>query len=174
MSENVSLQTNLSGANTPSKLRPPKARKQHEHHVAEALAEVIAPTIAATVEERPSSSSQKRRLDSPRTARERERETKSVGAASTAGNGGAGSNSRPSLPAELPQPSIVGDRMVKTYKTSAAATSRPAPVTKPFPRGQVVAGKAVGMGKGRSYDPLASISSATGGRPVWDKSVPPG
>lgn len=166
MSENVPSQPNFCNANTPSKLRPPKPRK-HEYYAAEvAIGSVASATVKAGAEEVSNNGPQKRRLDSPRTAHEKEANlTIRTGTTSKACTSGTG---KPSLPEELPQPSIVGDRMVRTYKTSAAATSRPLPVTKPH-RGVVT--KATGMVKGRLYDPLASITAASGGRPIWDKNV---
>lgn len=167
MSENVPSQPNLCNTNTPSKLRQPKPRKQHEGYDTEVFMQPVTPgTVKAGPEKTSSNGPQKRRLDSPRTVREKEakptKETNTISRTSMVGIG------KPILPQELPQSSIVGDRMVKTYKTSAAATSRPPPVTKPH-RGVFI--KTMGVTKGRPYDPMASMTASSGGRPIWDKSV---
>lgn len=83
-------------ANTPSKLRPPKPRKELN----------IGPLDTNLENQR---TTLKRRIESP-------------------------PRGKTALPAAIPAPTVAGDRMVKTYKTSAAVTSRPAPVTKSYPR----------------------------------------
>lgn len=99
--------------NTPSKLRPPKPRKS-----AFADPPVIegplsnSSTTPATDREIGQTSAQKRRIESPRSLR-----TKLT-----------------SLPPAIPAPVLNGERVMRTYKSSAATTARPAPVTKPVQR----------------------------------------
>ena len=145
---------------TPSRLRPPRVRSNAALKVptATTITSTNASITAAKQTEVPtepieaSTAHQKPRLNYPRTTR--------VKAA------------KPILPAEIPQQSIAGDRMVKTYKTLGSATSRPAPVTKAVPRGfSRTAASGRNMVSRAGYDPLSSIVNATGTRPVWDKSV---
>lgn len=146
---------------TPSKLRQPKARKDTSAMLPEDVAclpPVETPILKIAADSDVSSlgpegrntSSQKRRLESPQGRR-----TKTL-----------------VLPDPLPTPMVAGDRVVKTYKTSASAAGRPAPVTKPQHR---PAPRTAATGRAQlprtSYNPNDIIAQSTGQRPFWDKKV---
>lgn len=132
----------LKDPNTPSRLRPPKARKPAD------LERSIGDENCPPLEDVSALGLGPRK--SPRLS------TKSVPV--------------PSLPPEIPQPTIAGDRMVKTYRTSAAATSRP-PVTKPINRPGPRTAATAKFNALSKYDANSSIAISTGNRPLWDKSV---
>lgn len=143
----ASTGASLTNPNTPSRLRPPKARKPMELDTSIANENTPLVNMEDSVSGALALESGLRK--SPRLV------GKSINA--------------PALPPEIPPPSIVGDRMVKTFKTSAAATSRP-PVTKlvnsrPPPR-TAASGKA-SLPK---YDVNSAITITNGQRPLWDKS----
>lgn len=131
-------------AHTPSRLRPPKPRKEFQAVFTETtndLSNEPCDTLVDIGLER-RSSNQKRRIESPKS----NRPTSVV------------------LPQALPA--------AKSYKSAASATGKPVPVTKPVHR-QVPKTAAVGKPKLHhlGYNPLQSIACATGQRPSWDRKV---
>jgi hypothetical protein len=145
----LEMENEHSQANTPSKLRQPKVRKSMTAITPEAAKlslgmqePQVAPEPQPTLTER---GAVKRRLESPNTTR----------------------NKSMTLPAAIPAPTLAGDRMVKTYKTAAAATGRPTPVLKPFQRAPPKT-----AATGRVQLPRTTVNSTDQGqRGAWEKSV---
>lgn len=154
----VIANANANNANTPSKLRPPKQRKNidfdHLNQVEEASI-LDMPIVQQKGAESPKAIAKSQMPDEMPPRKITKNRT----------------NANVNLPVELPQPLITTDRLVKTYKTSAAATGRPAPITKPITR---TAPRTAAAGKPNIprllYDPSASILANTGAKPAWDKS----
>lgn len=142
--------------NTPSRLRPPRPRKEFSAVFSEAPDLAVAEAANGSMGETPAeeawssnqasiekrASNQKRRLESPKSNRQR----------------------AVVLPGALPA--------AKPYKSVASATAKPAPVTKPMHRQPP---KTAAVGKPKiptlSYNPLDSIAAVTGQRPAWDRKV---
>lgn len=172
------------GNNTPSKLKPPKPRKSIFIErgggigaedgtiglIPMELSELQPPPPpppppppsvmndykGGKDNENHNNNSQKRRLKSPAAAR-----IKTI-----------------SLPPAIPTSTMVGDKMVKTYKMTAATTGRPAPITKPItsnhrpPPKVAASGKSQIVNRTTNYNnPGDAIASSTGHRPAWDKIV---